>query len=339
MQINGVTEHIGQLCRLASLTGKVTKLLPCHAGGNNRTFRLEIEDKVFALKYYFREPSDKRDRLASEFAFLQFADQVCPGIAPTPYACLPEAGLALYEFIEGERMTSAAPSDVSSAAAFFCALNDPAWRVKAAHLPLASEACFSLREHLNLIDGRIARLKEIEPHEAEDKLAIKQIAALASRWEAVSEAILHQASEWGLDINQLLPEEQRCVSPSDFGFHNALRMADGRIRFLDFEYAGWDDPAKMTGDFFAQLAVPVSSDYFDSFVNDTMVLFPDSGALMLRACLLKRVYQIKWCCIALNVFIPVHLQRRRFANPDLDIAVLKNAQLAKAKTLLQQVVI
>ena len=46
-----------------------------------------------------------------------------------------------------------------------------------------------------------------------------------------------------------LPVEQRTLSPSDFGFHNALRRPDGRVVFLDLEYFGWDDPAKMISDF------------------------------------------------------------------------------------------
>ena len=48
----------------------------------------------------------------------------------------------------------------------------------------------------------------------------------------------------GLSMSAALPKETRCLSPSDFGFHNALLEATGKLRFVDFEYAGWDDPAK-----------------------------------------------------------------------------------------------
>ncbi len=40
------------------------------------------------------------------------------------------------------------------------------------------------------------------------------------------------------------------VSPSDFGFHNALLDDGGAISFLDFEYSGRDDPAKLDLRFF-----------------------------------------------------------------------------------------
>ena len=41
---------------------------------------------------------------------------------------------------------------------------------------------------------------------------------------------------------------QRALSPSDFGLHNALRGQDGQLRFVDFEYFGWDDPVKLVSD-------------------------------------------------------------------------------------------
>ena len=37
---------------------------------------------------------------------------------------------------------------------------------------------------------------------------------------------------------------QRTLSPSDFGFHNALLRGGREWVFLDFEYFGWDDPGQ-----------------------------------------------------------------------------------------------
>ena len=48
---------------------------------------------------------------------------------------------------------------------------------------------------------------------------------------------------------------------------NALLAAsDKKLRFLDFEYAGWDDPAKLIGDFFCQPAIPAPHSEFERFV-------------------------------------------------------------------------
>ena len=52
------------------------------------------------------------------------------------------------------------------------------------------------------------------------------------------------------DFNMELEEDEKIISPSDFGLHNAKLGEDGKLAFFDFEYAGWDDPAKTIADFF-----------------------------------------------------------------------------------------
>lgn len=338
MQIEELRFNAALLLEKSGLSSSIQSLTPCASGGNNRTYRLETANGVYALKQYFRQAADKRDRLASEYAFLAYANSVAEGMVPRHYAMDSTTGLALYEFVQGQPLQAAqlSTTDIASAAAFFRALNQPELQERASHLPHASEACFSIREHLNLIDARIAGLQQITPEQEEDKLAVQRIEDLAVRWKAVAANVKVTARVDKIDIAQPLAPEQCCVSPSDFGFHNALRLADGRLCFLDFEYAGWDDPAKMVGDFFSQLAIPVPSDYFDAFTEAVMAPFPDSESLIRRAQILRPVYQIKWCCIALNVFIPANLARRQFANPSLNVSDLKLVQLEKAQLLLAQ---
>lgn len=323
----------------ADIKATVQSLVPCNAGGNNRTYRLETSAGAFAVKQYFRHAGDTRDRLAAEFAFLTYAAKAAPGMAPAPLAMDSASGLALYEFIEGEpyKPGEIAWAQVAQAAEFFAVLNNPAARRDAATLPTASEACFSITEHLNLIVARLDRLRAIELASDEDRAAQVLIEQIHTRWLALSDQVIAAYMLAGRDPSTPLEPAQCCVSPSDFGFHNALAQTDGSPRFLDFEYAGWDDPAKMTGDFFAQLAVPVPADLFDRFVQEANAAFPRPEELSQRARLLRPVYQVKWCCIALNVFLPVNLARRRFANPGLDEKALKQGQLAKAETLFQSI--
>ena len=68
----------------------------------------------------------------------------------------------------------------------------------------------------------------------------------------------------------------------------------------------------------------------------TMQSFPDPHHLIWRANLLQPVYQVKWCCIAMNVFLPVHMARRKFANLQLDETAFKQTQLNKAKQILKK---
>ena len=54
-----------------------------------------------------------------------------------------------------------------------------------------------------------------------------------------------------IDIDYILPEENRVISQSDVGFHNML-IGKNKVYFLDFEYAGWDDPGKLFSDLLLQ---------------------------------------------------------------------------------------
>lgn len=317
----------------------IRSLLPCAAGGNNRNYRLETSDGVFAVKQYFRHEGDVRDRLAAEFDFLVYAAKAAPGLTPVPLAMDAVNSLALYEFIEGHpyRAGQIGWEQVARAAWFFRALNDVAARPAATALPVASEACFSITGHLALIGSRLERLRALDATRDEDRAARELIERIHAHWIPLAQGVVAASQRAGHDPDADLDTAQRCVSPSDFGFHNALARTDGSPCFLDFEYAGWDDPAKMTGDFFAQLAVPVPQDLFDRFIAEAARSFPRPGELIRRARLLRPVYQVKWCCIALNIFLPVNLARRRFACPGLDESELKQAQLAKAARLFQSI--
>lgn len=332
--------RIASVLSAAGIHDAIDAIEAMSPGGNNRSYRVTVGARTFLVKQYFSHAGDARDRLGSEYAFLLYANRVAPGWTPAALVADRDARMALYEFVAGRhfRPDEVTADHVDAAARFFVALNQQAQRSHA-DLPVASEACFSIDEHLALIDERLKRLHALDQQVPEDRDARTLIEAIVARWQAMKSDIRLGAAAVELDPATPLEPDRRCISPSDFGFHNALVESDGRIRFLDFEYAGWDDPAKMAGDFFAQLAVPVPAEFFDRFVEACLAPFSTAAQLGTRARLLRGAYQIKWCCIALNVFLPVHLARRKFANPGLDERALKQSQLAKANNLFQSILV
>jgi hypothetical protein len=323
----------------AGYAGTIDRISLLTSGSNNKAWRVESDGACFLAKQYFRHAGDSRDRRSSEFEFTLYANSCAPGRVARAICTEPGAGFSIFQFLPGRSisMGEVGVDEVQAAARFFAALNGKNRVLNAAHLPAASEACFSIAEHLNLVRSRIDALsntvmKEPVPSSAD---AASFIAELARFWHQLESSVIEVAQTEAIEIDLPLPSEDRCLSPSDFGFHNAIRSEAEGIRFIDFEYAGWDDPAKMVGDFFAQLAVPVPVSFFDEFVESALSAFANRVALRRRAELLRPVYQIKWCCIALNVFLPVHVARRKFANPDLDERSMKRVQLAKAKSLFQ----
>jgi hypothetical protein len=313
------------------------RIEPLAAGGNNRVFVADAAGRRHAVKVYFRHPSDRRDRLHAEYAFLECAAAAGLRCVPAPLARDDAHGIGLYEFLPGRKLAAGdiRIGHVDRAARFFCALNAPVVRARAKHLPSASEACFSIDAHFAMVDGRIARLGRIVAEVAVDAEARAFAATLARRWAKVRDQIRAAATAMGLSTGAEISD--RCISPSDFGFHNAIETDDRGLCFIDFEYAGWDDPAKLVGDFFSHPAIPVSHDHLERFMDLALAYGADPEALKRRARLLFPLFQIKWCCIMLNEFLPEAAERRRFADPRGDFTARKRTQLEKAGRLFAQI--
>jgi hypothetical protein len=291
------------------------------------------------LKAYFQHPADTRDRLNTEFSFCRFAWDHGLRCVPRPLASERAAGLGLYEFIPGRRLSPGEIGmlEVEQALDFYCALNCHKLAIGAAALPRGSEACFTLAEHLACVEKRITSLAAIDstiPANAEAAVFVRD--QLAPTWQRVKTHFSTQAAQRRLALDQLLSEPDRCLSPSDFGFHNAILATDGRLRFIDFEYSGWDDPAKLVCDFFCQPAVPVPANYFGPFVDRVTAALSDPALHTGRIELLLPVYRIKWCCIMLNEFLPTGRQRRSFAQDAQNEDERKARQLEKARGLLNE---
>ena len=336
MEDEKLREDIRALLAAMSLGASGFKIEPCIDGGNNRAYRVEADGRVLLAKRYFMHPADTRDRLNAEFSFLDYARKVSIDCVPSPFVKANETGIALYDYLEGRKIAQNElhASHIDQARDFFLALNDPIKRTQAAALANASEACFSIGDQLKLIQQRVDRLSDICAVSEINARAIVFASRMRQHWTELRTRTLAECHSQGLDPAETLASADRCISPSDFGFHNALLTPRGRVSFIDFEYAGWDDPAKMICDFFSQPAVPVPFEYFESLLSSILPIVPGARAFAARTRILLPVFRMKWCCIVMNDFLPDTLRRRKFADPTLDDAARKQAQLDKAQRLL-----
>jgi hypothetical protein len=284
------------------------------AGGkNNRVFRVACEDgSLLAMKLYHVDARDSRDRLGAEWSFLSYVWDRDVRMVPQPLACDRETNSALYSFVPGDKTEASAISQmlVDQAADFILAAND----VPRRPLDLApgSESCFSLTDHLAVVERRVARLTNLDPEaplrDAASRLVTEN---LLPAWRNVKAKL---QSEQGK--HDIVPVEEYCVSPSDFGFHNALVDDGGRAVFIDFEYAGHDDPAKLVCDFFCCPGIQVPIGFRREFVEKLANGLELRAGFSSRCDLLIDAYRIKWTCIILNDFLPLGAARREFAVQD-----------------------
>lgn len=313
--------------------GKSDVLISCDrlGGGNNRSYRLETTDGNFLCKQYFRHHADTRDRLGAEFAFLRFC-QTC-GIEQVPKALAAdvEVGVALYSWIEGIPLgaVSITTEHVQEAASFVAALAHASSNPAALSLAPAADASFCVQEYVDGVQKRLADLITacIDCGDAVSLDALTFLRqSLVPRWGQTREMLEKYVAE--NPRNQLLPVEERIVSPSDFGFHNTLSTSHG-LCFVDFEYAGLDDPVKLICDFICQPALPAPEGAMDIMVQALL----SAGAsihLRERSVRLLPLHRIKWCCIILNEFKRNDAMRRNFAK-DISNTDARLLQLNKSK--------
>lgn len=269
----------------------VLAMLPAGQGANSRIVRLETQAGSFALKVYPRRPGDQRDRLEVEWQALRFLGGSGLTQAPRAIARDDANRLMLMEWIEGEIVTSHRPGDLDDALRFVEGIFDASQGAGAAGFPLASEACLSADEICRQIDRRFDSFIGYSPlDKALD--AIVRPAYAAARAAVASELAAPQ---------DLLPSQRRLI-PADFGFHNAIRQQDGTIRYIDFDYFGWDDPVKFIADFVVHPAMSLDGDERALVVSRLTEALPDSQAAAARLQRHLPLYAIRWALILLNAF-------------------------------------
>jgi hypothetical protein len=304
-------------------------------GGNNRTFHVENDSKNYFAKWYFSAPDDPRDRARAEWEFSCFAWTHGLHSLPEPIAWNAKQGVSVFEFIEGRRLTPAEVNreHVGQALTFLTELNQFRDADDSQRLPVASEACFSVAEHMRCVRNRVERLQagirgpSVSP-KARQYIA-EQLMPAVNRVDATIRETLEST---GQSASEELRHDFRVISPSDFGFHNAFVEKQGSLRFFDFEYAGWDDPAKTICDFFCQISVPAPPDCWLEFAE---IVAKISGTDMVtRAQLLMPLYRIKWCCIVLNPLLQIGRKRREFSG-GRDAAISEDECLNRAERVLR----
>jgi phosphotransferase family enzyme len=322
-------ENLPALLARAAMPGAF-RMSDLPGGGNNKVYRIDTEVKSALLKVYFRDPADPRDRLAAEFSFSTFAWNAGIRAIPQPLAQDAAEGMGLYEFLEGRPLRNGEvdQSAVDQAVAFFRELNRHKSRPGADVLRPGSEACFTMGEHLDCVDRRMKRFDQLDGTTSTGEEARKLVTdRLIPAWRRIRAQV---TAGWA-SIDEPLLQSDRCLSPSDFGFHNTIADASGGLKFIDFEYSGWDDPAKTVCDFFCQPDVTVPISFLDSASRAFVEELSEPHTHLRRINLLLPVYRVKWCCIILNDFLPVGSRRRAFAKDPASQEQRRIAQLQKVR--------
>jgi hypothetical protein len=307
------------------------KVEPVAGGRNSRVYRVEIGGRLFALKRYPSLADDPRDRLGTEVEALALMAARELANVPRVIAVDRKRNFALLSWLDGARITSVSDSDVDQATAFLEIIHGMRGCPAGFHRD-AAEACFSGTEVEAQIRRRLAALRA--QCDGEPDLASFLGHSFAPLLEHVVNSAKSKMAAAGLDFAATLPQEKRGLVPSDFGFHNSLRRADGTLAFVDFEYFGWDDPVKLTADVMHHPGTPLGPLQRDRFRSAALAIYGADASFAARLEALYPLFGLRWALILLNEFLPDRWRLRVAAGETESWAHAKTRQLSRARELL-----
>lgn len=302
-------------------------LEPLQGGINNQVFCCKAGERSFVLKGYAANSAGEYDRFQAEVEFLNYASVVLPEFVPQLLGSDAASRSLVLETLVGDRFqegTHPSEEDIESALIFMRRLNEDTDLAKMHVNGSAADGFLKLTDHLLNIEQRVGKMS-VEHLPANFRANADGLTKCLRReldYLQESAAILI-AKGYCEDV---LDPINRCVSPSDFGFHNAIRTPKG-IKFFDFEFAGWDDPVKTVADFDLQPRVPLK--IRAKVLSKSL---PQWGkGLEERYNVLFPILKLKWACIILAVLDP-----DRYAKLTAFVDVQASEQLVLSKLDLAQ---
>jgi thiamine kinase-like enzyme len=271
-----------------------------HGGINSKVLMIRHKNCKYIVKDYCDHRKTTRSRLEAEYSFLQLLQRHGVSRVPKPLRKDVKHGYGLYSFVPGEHIRSPSIRHVLGAAQFIEDINIQVPQENRKGIGNAAESCFSIQDHLDVVHERIQRLVRVSSKQPGLGLYNEIVESLIQeKYKQIHDQILVKYS--GASRARPINPKEKIISPSDFGFHNMLVHKDA-ISFIDFEYSGWDDPAKLWCDFSCQPEVPINEEQRECFVSTFSDWLPNYYAVKERSDDLLLLYRLKWCCIMLNGF-------------------------------------
>lgn len=301
-------------------------------GRNSRIYAVTAKGRRFALKVY-PESRGGHDRLRAETEALRFMEEAGFRCVPRVIAIDTNHRAAVLTWLEGTAPVAPSAQDVDQAIDFLAAVHAARLETQAGRLGPAGEACLTGEELVRQVHHRLERLLGLngEPllHQYLKGSVLPMLPELEARalsWKGASG-----------DSREELPYRCRTLSPSDFGFHNALRDASGRLTFIDFEYFGWDDPVKLVSDVLLHPGHDLDEETRRRLRAELSGLYGnDDPDFVGRLDAYHPMFALRWVLILLNEFLPDRWEQRREAGARDSWEAVKSRQLDRARLLSEQ---
>ena len=221
-------------------------------GINSSTFKIESHKDKYLLKIYNSSEIDPINRLEHEEKFLTFLKDCKFQNVPQVIFSNKEENWLLMSWIEGKKISKFDYYLCHEYLKFLVDIQKFRRTNPAKIISPASDAYFQLKGHIKSVNDRYIFLeKKLEELFILNKDLFQILKNFIDKMRSEINYLMLYYKEQNIDIDYILPKEDRILSQSDVGFHNIL-VDNNNVYFLDFEYAGWDDPCKLLSDLLLQ---------------------------------------------------------------------------------------
>lgn len=273
-------------------------------GRNNKIILAKAVGQKYIIKYYSKR--NIQTYLREKF-FLTFFEKEKIKNVPK-YLFSLNKNISVISFVKGKKIFKINNSKILHACKFVSKLNEIDQK-SLINIPKASDSCFSYMDHINLVEKKINRLKPIIYQKYKNKKIYYYLNnKIIPRFNFEKKFLIQNYSKL---FKKKIGQNETIISPSDFGFHNML--IGKKCSFLDFEYAGIDDAAKLICDFICQPDLQLNKKQINFFIQNFKINKKNSYQIKERASILLDMHRIKWCCVMLNDYLPGYKKNRLLA--------------------------
>lgn len=289
-------EEIKNMVNSFDMSGKYEKIEKHPGRGNSAIYKLQLSNgKKAALKVY---PSISfHDRLSSEFNSTKILKELKISNVQKPKSFDKNLGVATFEWIEGKTKFNYGKTELKKALSFLDNLHQNSSAKQFESFPYAADACLKGRDIESQINRRLFQFENLSI----EYLGLNNF--LNNEFKPLlGEIISWSKSTWPIDSNydKDLEKNELILSPSDFGFHNAIYLQNRSLVFHDFEYFGWDDPVKLISDFSHHAAMNLSEEMQKFWFKGAIDIYGDK--LIERLISAWPLFGLNWCLIILNEY-------------------------------------
>jgi thiamine kinase-like enzyme len=291
--MNKITYRRVQLFLFSLGYDKIKYFKEIKEGINSKVYKIKVDKDNLVVKVYNKK---NKFRIKREKIFYDYLRSIKNNNIIKPIGFNIKFNLAIYPFIKGKKIKKITNNHIKELLNFLKQIN----KKKSIKLPLAVDGIKNRDNHIKLCELKIDQMKKIKI----DSLIKKQFMfflkkKIIPKFDKIKMNYYKQKT-FNLKKNNLLKNDM-IVSPSDFGFHNIIQ-SNNKFYFLDFEYAGLDDPIKLICDFYCQPDQVLTQAQKKMFIRNFPFKKNSLKQLELYTKIFLPFHRLKWCCIILNEF-------------------------------------